>query len=243
MMTDTGSGISITQNTAPLVGELPELAGLNDHLWQEAVAGSQIAHCPAHTKLIRYGEPVDKLFIVLSGVIKVYESASSGREISLYRSYDGEVCMLSLTRMLHRAAQCAEAITEEDTRLLMVPREYFDRLIAESEGFRLFILSAMSSCLDELMQLTAEVGFNNLDFRLAQLIRRLAEHGASIRLKLTHQAIANELGTTREVISRLLKDFEKAGYIKLGRGRIQVLAPDKLNLLCNRSLKQTQLSG
>lgn len=241
-MAETGSGIPMAREAALLSGELAELAGSNDRAWQEALTNSQVVLRPAGTKLIRYGEPVDRLIIVLSGVIKVYESANSGREISLYRIHNGQICMLSLTRMLHGAARCAEAIAEEDTRLLLVPQQDFDRLVAESPGFRDYLLSSMARRLDALMQLTADVGFNNLDFRLAQLIRQLAVKGTSVKLNLTHQAIANELGTTREVISRLLKDFEKAGYIKLGRGRIQVLAPDKLNLVCNRELKQTQLT-
>lgn len=241
-MPETGCTISTNHGTTPLIGELPELSGLNDHAWQAALTDSQMMHCPAGTRLIGEAEPVDKLLIVLNGVVKVFETADSGREISLYRIYDGQICMLSLTRMLHGAAKCAQAVTEKESRLLQVPREHFDKLIAESEGFRQYMLSAMATCVTDLMQLTADISFNNLDLRLAQLLQKLSGQSTSIKLKLTHQAIAKELGTTREVISRLLKDFEKAGYIKLGRGRIQVLSADKLGRLGNRTLKQAQLS-
>lgn len=240
-MAEIGCGMAMAGGPGPLIAELPAIAGLREDTWQAVLNGSQVVHYPAGSKLIRYDKPVERLMIVLGGVIKVYETASNGREITLYRIHGGQICALSLTRMLHGSAQCAQAIAEEDVRLLSVPRELFDQLITESQGFRDYLMQAMAHRLTDLMKLTAEISFHNLDLRLAHLIRRLSCDETTIKLQLTHQEIANELGTTREVISRLLKDFEKSGCIKLGRGNIQILAIDKLNQICDQPLKQQQL--
>lgn len=230
-MQQDGYNIAPSNQFVPPPIELPQ-CGINSHLWQDILAESQIITANAGSKLFNYGGCADKFVIVLQGVLKVYESAENGREISLYRVYSGQVCMLSLTRMLHGVSRSAQAVAEEDVRLLAIPRDHFDRLVAESEDFRRYIMGAVSSCISDIMNLIAEVSFNNLDLRLARFIRQLSHRTQAARLRLTHNAIANELGTTREVISRLLKDFERAGCIKLGRGNIQVLSMDKLESLC-----------
>jgi len=112
-----------------------------------------------------------------------------------------------------------------------MPPEHFDRLLAESEDFRRYLMSSMAHCITDVMQLIARVSFDHLDLRLAHLIRQLADRVTPDKLRITHQAIANELGTTREVVSRLLKDFERAGYIKLSRGSIEIISKDKLDRL------------
>jgi len=231
-MRQDGSACSTKSRPIALFSELPELAGIRDDVWQEALAVSQVISCPAGTKLIECGDSADRFVIVLQGAIKVYETGENGREIGLYRVCGGQVCVLTLTRLLLRSNRGAQAIAEQDVRLLAIPPEYFNRLLTESEDFRRYLMTSMAHCITDVIQLISQVSFNPLDLRLATLIRKCAATRAeSNRLRCTHQAIANELGTTREVISRLLKDFERSGYIKLNRGSIEILDMDGLGKL------------
>lgn len=231
-MCDQGGRISIRTQPIDLFEDSPELAGIRDPVWQEALAVSQINTYPTGSKVVNCGDTADKFVIVLRGVIKVYETAENGREITLYRVGDGQVCVLTLTRLLLRTNRGAQAVAEQDLRILTMPPEYFHRLLAESEDFRRYLMTSMAHCITDVMQLIAQVSFNNLDLRLAQLIHELSLQTAPDKLRCTHQAIANELGTTREVVSRLLKEFERSGYIKLGRGNIEILDQNELERLC-----------
>ena len=211
-----------------LFSELTDLAGIQDDVWREALAVSQVVCAKAGTKLIECGDSADKFVIVLQGVIKVYETCENGREISLYRVRDGQVCILTLTRLLLNSNRCAQAMAEEDVRLLVMPPEFFDRLLTESESFRSYLMTSMAHCITDVIQLISQVSFDRLDLRLANLLRKLAAQSSQSKLQCTHQLIANELGTTREVVSRLLKDFERSGCIKLCRGSIEILDMDQL---------------
>ena len=211
-----------------LFSELTDHAGIQDDVWREALAVSQVVCAKAGTKLIECGDSADKFVIVLQGVIKVYETCENGREISLYRVRDGQVCILTLTRLLLNSNRCAQAMAEEDVRLLVMPPEFFDRLLTESESFRSYLMTSMAHCITDVIQLISQVSFDRLDLRLANLLRKLAAQSSQSKLQCTHQLIANELGTTREVVSRLLKDFERSGCIKLCRGSIEILDMDQL---------------
>jgi CRP/FNR family transcriptional regulator len=232
-MPDNGCIVATEDRPRPiaLFSELPELAGINDDVWREALAVSQVISCPAGAKLIECGESADKFVIVLQGSVKVYETAENGREISLYRVSGGQVCVLTLTRLLLRSNRCAQAVAEQDVRLLAMPPEYFDRLLTESEDFRRYLMTSMAHCITDVIQLISQVSFTQLDLRLATLLIKCANKVEPGKLRCTHQTIANELGTTREVVSRLLKDFERSGYIKLNRGSIEILDIDGLEKL------------
>jgi CRP/FNR family transcriptional regulator len=223
-------GIDPQSDVRPVVlfSELTDLAGIQDDVWREALAVSQVVCAKAGTKLIECGDSADKFVIVLQGVIKVYETCENGREISLYRVRDGQVCILTLTRLLLNSNRCAQAMAEEDVRLLVMPPEFFDRLLTESESFRSYLMTSMAHCITDVIQLISQVSFDRLDLRLANLLRKLATQSSQSKLQCTHQLIANELGTTREVVSRLLKDFERSGCIKLCRGSIEILDMDQL---------------
>lgn len=224
-----------TVRTAPTALALtsPELAGISGDAWREALSASPVITCPAGTNLTDCGDSSDKFIIVLHGVVKIYQTSENGREIALHRVHGGQICIPMLVRLLHRSTRCAQAVAEENTRLLVISPDHFDRLLSESEAFGHYLMGAMANCISDVMQLVADVSFNHLDLRLANLIRRLANESSpgKQKLTLTHQAIANELGTTREVVSRILKRFERAGYIKLNRGNIDIIASDDLDNL------------
>ncbi len=234
-MLEQQQGFDIHKNgVAALHGELPEIGNVHDDMWQEALAASQVSSFPEGTQLIECGDSADKFVIVLQGVVKVYETCENGREITLYRVRAGQVCVLTLTRLLLCSSSCAQAVAEQDVRLLIMPTPSFDRLLSGSDAFRRYLMNSMAHCISDIMQLTAQISFNHLDLRLIRLMRTLSSQSMSGKLSCTHQDIANELGTSREVISRLLKDFERSGYIKLNRGSIQILDIDSLEQRCVR---------
>ncbi|VAW73385.1 transcriptional regulator, Crp/Fnr family [hydrothermal vent metagenome] len=234
-MHNDGSALPIRNGPVTLFSELPELAGIGGNVWKEALSVSQVISCPAGTKLIQCSDSSNKFVIVLQGIIKVYETCENGREICLYRVHSGQVCVLTLTRLLLRSNHCAQAVAEQDVRLLAMPQEYFDRLLANSEAFRRYLMTSMAHCITDVMQLTAQVSFKQLDLRLAQLIHKSSAQATpgKFHCTFTHQVIANELGTTREVVSRLLKEFERSGHIKLNRGSIEILDIDELEKRCH----------
>jgi len=203
--------------------ELPEFASLHHPLWQEAVAGSTLIQCPAGKDLLaRRGAP--KCFLILlQGGLKVYNSGENGREISLYRIYPGQLCVPTLMPLLG-SANNTQMMAEQDSRILAVPAGYLPGLLDGSDGFRRHVISAMSGCIDDVMQLIMQVNFKPLQVRLTQFLQRRACHDTGL-LCITHQAVADEMGSTREVVSRVLKTFEKAGHVKLGRGKIEVRFP------------------
>ncbi len=223
-----GCESAIRNRPAALFCELPELAGIRDAVWQEALSVSQVLSCPAGTKLMDCRDHVDKFVMVLQGVVKVYDTGENGREICLYRVSRGQVCTLTLTRLLLQSRRGAQSVAEQDVRLLLMPTEYFHRLLSESDAFRRYLINSMAHCLSDVMQLITEVSFQNLELRLTQLILERSRLSAPDKLRCTHQTIANELGTSREVVSRLLKDLERAGLVKLHRGSIEVIATGKL---------------
>ena len=160
----------------------------------------------------------DSLMFLHAGRIRVSQSSDVGREIVLYRVEAGESCVLTTACMLSEEAYNAEGIAETDVTAVTLPKTSFDRLAAEEDSFRRFVFSAYSRRLIDLLRVVDDVAFGRMDVRLAE--RLLALEGGQTEIKATHQALANELGTAREVISRILNDFQKRGLIHQTRGRI-----------------------
>ncbi len=160
----------------------------------------------------------DSLMFLHSGRIRVSQSSDVGREIVLYRVEAGESCVLTTACMLSEEAYNAEGIAETDVTAITLPKSSFDKLAAEEDSFRRFVFSAYSRRLIDLLRVVDDVAFGRMDVRLAE--RLLALEDGQTEIKTTHQALANELGTAREVVSRILNDFQKRGMIQQTRGRI-----------------------
>ena len=162
--------------------------------------------------------------MVLSGVIRVQKMNPQGHEILLYRVEEGQSCILTTACMIGHKAYPAEGIVEHDVDLILISPENFNDTMAKSEVFREFVMSNISLRICDLMLLLEDVAFGRMDIRLAKLlIRNTSEsHGKHI-LTCTHQNIATELGTAREVISRLLKSLEKQKLLHLDRNKITIL--------------------
>lgn len=204
-----------------LVEHFPALRELEDHsLWVLSQAAHPVV-LPAGAKAFESGMPCENYLMVASGRIRVQQLSESGREIVLYRVGGGDTCVLTTACLLAHENYSAEAIAETEVSGLVVPRAVFDRLLAESGRFRDFVFSAYARRITDLMLLVEEIAFGHIDKRLAQRLVELM--GPSDVVALTHQDLAVELGTAREVVSRQLKEFERRGWIRLDRGAIGVL--------------------
>jgi len=172
-------------------------------------------HVPAGGLLFDKHMPCEGFPLLLAGSVRVCSSSASGREIVLYRVTPGEGCILSGSCLLGRSDYTARGFAESDVTVLKVPPALFGELMLQSDDFRRFVFDMYGARLAEVMELVEEVAFRKLDTRLARL---LVQRGPLV--ELTHQAIADELGSVRVFVSRLLRSFEERGWIRLERERI-----------------------
>lgn len=175
----------------------------------------------------------DSLIFLYEGAIRVSQTSGNGRDIVLYRVDAGESCVLTTACMLAEEAYNAEGIAETNIKVVALPKMSFDRLVAEEPAFRSFVFAAYSRRLIDLLRVVDDVAFGRIDVRLAARLLMLA--GEDKEVAATHQEIASELGTAREVISRVLHDFQKRGLISQSRGRIAL--SDKSSL---RAIAESQ---
>jgi CRP/FNR family transcriptional regulator, anaerobic regulatory protein len=163
----------------------------------------------------------------LAGQSRVYKMSSSGREILLYRVAAGETCVITTTCLLGHSNYPASTIVEEPIRDVIIPSAAFNQLMIDSKVFRTFVMTNYGALITDLIMLLDEVAFHSLDARLAKL---LLDSG-SVTISRTHQLIADELGTAREVVSRQLKRFEQKNWVALGRGQVEITDRAKLEKL------------
>ncbi len=179
---------------------------------------ARVLRLPAGAQVFGPTNVPDSLFFLYDGRIRVSQSSESGREIVLYRVEAGESCVLTTACMLAEEAYNAEGLAETDIVAAVLPKTAFDQLVAEEEPFRKFVFAAYSRRLIDLLRVVDDVAFGRLDVRLAERLLSLA--GDFKEISATHQKLASELGTAREVISRVLQDFQKRGMVAQSRGRI-----------------------
>lgn len=187
---------------------------------------------PQGTVLFRVGEVCPRFPIVLSGSIRVERTAPSGREIALYRVRAGETCILTTSCLLSSDVYSAEGVVEEDVRALVLPTALFASLLAEEASFRALVFHAFSSRIADLMQRIEEITDVAIDARLASRLLEASDAGGTV--SSTHQALASEIGSAREVVSRVLKRLERFGLIRISRSSVDVLRPEELRRIAGR---------
>ena len=202
----------------------PDLLALEEPAKALLAKHSRIVEAPIGTTGYSEGMPCNAYIMRLAGKSRVYKLSISGREILLYRVAAGETCVLTTTCLLGKSDYPASTIVEEAIRDVILPANIFHQLMIESSVFRHFVMKDYGALISHLIVLLDEVAFHNLDARLAKLL--LDETGTKI--SKTHQQIADELGTAREVVSRQLKRLEHKDWVSLGRGYIEVLNKDAL---------------
>ncbi|SEH40284.1 Crp/Fnr family transcriptional regulator [Magnetospirillum fulvum] len=205
---------------------LPDLDPVSARVFDAAARQVRV---PAGTVLFRDGATCQNYVLVIEGAIRVHKISEGGREIVLYRVESGQTCVLTTNCLITARDYDAEGIAETDVEMIVLPVSAFRQLLGLSESFRDFVFSAYASRLSDLLLLIEEVAFGRIDVRLAGWLAARVGLGGPIRA--THQEIAVELGTAREVISRQLKEFERRGWVRLGRGLIEPSDPVALRQL------------
>ena len=195
----------------PMLRELPAAER------ETLLATANVMHVPAGTVMFDEDQPCQGFPLLLSGTIRVIKAAPNGRELQLYRVVPGESCILTSGCLLGHTRYQARGISEQALEMALLPAASFHALFGTHEAFRNYVFLLFSDRLTDLMQLVSAVAFQKLDQRLAKMIV-----SKSNPICATHQALADELGSAREIVSRLLKGFAEQGWVKLGRELIEV---------------------
>jgi CRP/FNR family transcriptional regulator len=195
----------------------PAFRGSPDSLVRDILAASQTQSFQKGEHLYSQGDRCTAIALLLSGEVRVYKVGETGRELTLYEFGRGETCILNASCIMSRIPYPAEAETTAQGEMLLLPAPDFRQLMGAYEHMREFFCTVLSQRITSMMALIEEVAFKNMDDRLLAYIIEKANNG---KLHVTHQKIAADLGTSREVVSRLLKDFERRGKVSLARNLI-----------------------
>ncbi len=218
----TAAQVDMLHACYPVVADLPatlQAALRRDALSLQAVPGQL---------LFNVRDACSHYLMVLDGAVRVTRPTAGGRELVLYRVQPGDSCILTVSCLLGRAVYPASGVAEGDLSGVLISHEWFDQLIAGQPRFRRFVFSFFAQRMTRLMTLIESVAFHRLDQRLADFLLREGPV-----LQVTHQMIADELGSVREVVSRLLKDLESQALVSLERGQIQVIDPGGLAVIAS----------
>ncbi|WP_108660351.1 Crp/Fnr family transcriptional regulator [Acuticoccus kandeliae] len=211
----------------PWTDRFEGLRTLSPEIRDALVSGSQIMSLPRGTVVFEPGQRPKFLLLLLDGTVRVQQRSDTGRDVFLYRVHAGESCVLTTACLLAYEDYSADAVAETDITAVGIPRALFEDLVGRSKEFREFIFNAYSRRITDLFLLIDEIVFKRIDVRLAARLLAMAEPGGIV--KATHQMLATELGTAREVISRTLQDFQKRGIVEQARGELRILDADRLH--------------
>lgn len=200
---------------------MPFLLRAEKPLVEELKRHASFANIPAGHDVFVDGDRVDGIALLLSGVVRVYKIGETGREITLYRFGLGQSCILSANAILSDKSFPAIATVEEDAEAVMIPADVFREWVDKYSLWREFVFDLLSERLSTVMAVVDEVVFKRMDRRVASFLLNQAR--VQNPMRVTHQEIAAELGSSREVISRILEDFSREELINSGRGTIEVL--------------------
>jgi CRP/FNR family transcriptional regulator len=217
----------MADNTKTQTTLLEHLASL-DPQWQNAdkatvdrlLSNARTVRLDRADFVFQAGDLCDAFLVLLEGAVRVQLISSGGREVTLYRIGPGGTCFLTTSCLLSKEQYPAEALAESQVLALAIPSSDFQQALENSRWFRNLVFDGFSNRLREVINRIEELSFTSIDCRLAAALIRLDSKGVT---EVTHQDLAVELGTAREVVSRHLKRFESRGLVKLGRGRISVI--------------------
>lgn len=204
----------------------PAFESLDDRRLDALLDESIVLSVKAGTVMFDEESPCQAFPLLVSGTIRVSKVGPSGRELQLYRVVPGEACILTTSCLLGEVAYNARGVAESDVTAVALPQPVFQRLLGEHEPFRTYVFGLFAERISELMQLVEAVAFQKLDQRLAALLL-----GKGKIIHTTHQALADELGSVREIVSRLLKAFAEQGLVSLAREQIEIVDAGKLRRL------------
>lgn len=205
---------------------LPFLQRAAPQLVREFQSTAFFTRIPAGKDVFVEGDQAEAIALLISGSVRVYNIGETGREITLYRFGYGESCILTANAILNRKSFPAIATVEKDAEAVMIPADAFRDWVKRYDLWSEFVFDLLSNRLSTLMAVVDEVVFQRMDRRVASFL--LTRSQVQLPIRITHQEIAAELGSSREVISRILEDFSRMGLIQSGRGTIEILDLDEL---------------
>ncbi len=188
------------------------------------IIGLPVIEIKSHQVILKEGAYIKEIPILVDGSIKVRRSDESGKEIVLYHIQPGESCILAITSCLNDKQSKAEAITDSESKFIVVDAEKVKLWMDQYKSWRNFVVKLYYQRLDEVLSLVDSIAFKQVDLRLIEKLKEKSE-GKLTTIITTHQQLANELGTAREVVSRLLKQLEIQGFISIDRGSIKIIKP------------------
>ncbi len=213
------------------IDNFQDLASLGETEQQLLKEQCSVVTVEKNTVIFGMGNTPDSLLLVIAGTVRVQQLSDSGREIVLYRVRAGESCVLTTACLLAFENYTAQGIAETDVEAVAIPMTLFDDLVGQSAEFRKFVFSAHGKRIADLFHTIEDVAFQRVDIRLAEKLVELSA-GESV-IHITHQQLAAELGTAREVISRQLSEFQRRDWIKQSRGTVSLEDRNELERLSN----------
>ncbi len=181
---------------------------------------------PAGESIFLENDTCSYFALMLSGRVRVFKEGENGREVTLYRFEKGESCILTMSCILSDSLYPAIAVAEEDSEAFLIPARVFREWISRFDAWRKYVFEILAKRLSTVIMVVEEVAFRRVDSRIAELLMNKTDKQGTIHL--THQQIASEIGSSREVVTRLLKDFEHEKLISLSRGIITILNKEGL---------------
>ncbi|VAW76044.1 hypothetical protein MNBD_GAMMA13-1616 [hydrothermal vent metagenome] len=210
-------------NTLKLLAvSYPDFIAASDPQALALLHKAELVSLPADTILFHENDPCHNFVWLIEGSVRVYKHSADGREMTLYRVEPGELCILNLNALLGGRVYPAEARSESSVTGLVLTGEDFLEGVATSGSFRSYVMKIQADRLYEVIGLVSDIAFHQLDLRLACLLGQRFERSHGEPINITHAQLAGELGTTREVISRILKEFQNQRCVSLSRGRIRL---------------------
>jgi CRP/FNR family transcriptional regulator len=205
---------------------IPVLRHADPRLLREFQDTAFYTRIPAGHDVFIEGDRVDAIALLISGVVRVYKIGETGREITLYRFGNGESCILTANAILSQKGFPAVATVEKEAEAVMIPADTFRDWVRRYDLWREFVFDLLSQRLSAVMAIVEEVAFRRMDARLASLLMERSQGSDLVRM--THQQLAAELGSSREVISRILEDLSEQGMVEGSRGSIRILDREAL---------------
>jgi CRP/FNR family transcriptional regulator len=175
-------------------------------------------------EIIRPGQYIKAIPLILKGSVKIMREDNDGKELLLYYLGENDSCAMSLTCCLSLRKSEVKAIAEEKTEMLMIPVEYVEKWMEKYPSWKSFVFGTYQKRFEEMLNAIDSIAFKKMDERLLEYLERKKNALNTKELNITHEEIANDIGTSREVISRLLKQLERMGAVKLSRNKIELLS-------------------
>jgi len=197
---------------------------LDEQVLKERIAEvSSMRGVPAGLTLIDLGQYIKTIPLVVKGKLRVFREDEDGNELFLYYLHAGDACALSLVCTLNDKISQVKAIAVEDTEIISLPIEYMDQLMTNHPSWYRFVIRSYGMRLQEMLKTIDSIAFHQMDERLLDYLKQTVTATGTSVISETHQGIAQALHTSREVVSRLLKQLEKRGVVRLGRNQIELL--------------------